>query len=107
VEVQVAKVGREDLQAKVSANGKVQAQRKVDISAKLDQEALIRIDAYPNRTFHCVVTEVGSSPIVKQNAGQSEAIKFKVKIQIGAQEGRVAIPGLDGDSLKPCPSPSC
>jgi HlyD family secretion protein len=51
-------------------------------SAKLDQEALIRIDAYPNRTFHGVVTEVGSSPIVKQNAGQTEAIKFKVKIQI-------------------------
>ena len=32
-EVQIAKVGREDLQAKVTANGKVQAQRKVDISA--------------------------------------------------------------------------
>ncbi len=34
-EVQVAKVGREDLQAKVSANGKVQAQKKVDISATI------------------------------------------------------------------------
>jgi len=32
-EVQIAKVAREDLQAKVTANGKVQAQRKVDISA--------------------------------------------------------------------------
>ncbi len=32
--------------------------------------------------LHGVVTEVGSSPIVKQSAGQSEAIKFKVKIQI-------------------------
>jgi HlyD family secretion protein len=50
-------------------------------SVKLDQEALIRIDAYPNRTFHGVVTEVGSSPIVKDNAS-TEAIKFKVKIQI-------------------------
>src|SRR5512139_3805486 len=30
-----AKVGREDLQAKVSANGRVQAQRKVDISATI------------------------------------------------------------------------
>ncbi|MEA2605134.1 MAG: HlyD family secretion protein [Acidobacteriota bacterium] len=34
-EVQMAKVGREDLQAKVSANGKIQAQKKVDISATI------------------------------------------------------------------------
>ena len=34
-EVQTAKVGREDLQAKVSANGKIQAQKKVDISATI------------------------------------------------------------------------
>ena len=31
--VEVAKVGREDLQAKVTANGKVQAQKRVDVSA--------------------------------------------------------------------------
>lgn len=35
VAVQTAVVGREDLQAKVTANGKVQAQKKVDISAKI------------------------------------------------------------------------
>lgn len=34
-EVQMAQVGREDIQAKVSANGKVQAQKKVDISATI------------------------------------------------------------------------
>ena len=34
-EVQMAKVGREDVQAKVSANGKIQAQKKVDISATI------------------------------------------------------------------------
>lgn len=34
-EVQMAKVGREDIQAKVSANGKIQAQKKVDISATI------------------------------------------------------------------------
>ena len=34
-EVQTAKIGREDLQAKVSANGKIQAQKKVDISATI------------------------------------------------------------------------
>ena len=33
--VQTAEVGREDLQAKVTANGKVQAQKKVEISATI------------------------------------------------------------------------
>ena len=33
--VEIATVGREDLQAKVTANGKVQAQKKVDISATI------------------------------------------------------------------------
>ena len=33
--VAFAKVGREDLQSKVSANGRVQAQKKVDISATI------------------------------------------------------------------------
>jgi len=51
-------------------------------SVKLGQEALVRVDAYPNRTFNGVVTEVGSSPIVKANASANEAIKFKVKIEI-------------------------
>lgn len=50
-------------------------------SVALGQEALIRIDAYPNRTFEGVVTEVGSSPILSTNPA-TEAIKFKVKIQI-------------------------
>lgn len=47
----------------------------------LGQEALLRIDAYPNRTFDGIVTEVGSSPILSTNPA-TEAIKFKVKIQI-------------------------
>src|SRR5258708_19501327 len=33
--VEVAKVGRQDLQAKVTANGKVQAQKRVDVSATI------------------------------------------------------------------------
>lgn len=45
------------------------------------QEALLRIDAYPNQTFDGVVTEVGSSPILGTSA-TTEAIKFKVKIRI-------------------------
>ncbi len=49
----------------------------------LGQEARIRIDAYPNQTFSGVVTEVGSSPIIKATGqAPNEAIKFKVKIQI-------------------------
>lgn len=34
-EVQIATIGREDLQSKVSANGNIQAQKKVDISATI------------------------------------------------------------------------
>jgi HlyD family secretion protein len=52
-------------------------------SVKLGQESVIRIDAYPNRTFTGVVTEVGSSPIQRTAAAaQNEAIKFLVKVEI-------------------------
>ncbi len=52
-------------------------------SVKVGQEARVRVDAYPNRTFDGVVTEVGSSPIDRTTTQQqSEAIKFKVKVQI-------------------------
>jgi HlyD family secretion protein len=52
-------------------------------TVKLGQEARIRVDAYPNRTFDGVVTEVGSSPMIRSTGqSQNEAIKFKVKIQI-------------------------
>jgi HlyD family secretion protein len=46
------------------------------------QEALLRIDAYPNQTFDGIVTEVGSSPILPTGPAAVEAIKFKVKIRI-------------------------
>jgi HlyD family secretion protein len=45
------------------------------------QEALLRIDAYPNRTFSGVVTEVGGSPLLGTNPAV-EAVKFKVKIRM-------------------------
>jgi HlyD family secretion protein len=52
-------------------------------TVRLGQEARVRIDAYPNRTFDGAVTEVGSSPILRTGAqAQNEAIKFKVKVQI-------------------------
>jgi HlyD family secretion protein len=69
----------------VSDMSVVETEMEVDETSipavKLGQESRIRIDAYPNRTFDGVVTEVGNSPIVKTGA-QNEAIKFKVKIQI-------------------------
>jgi HlyD family secretion protein len=51
-------------------------------SVKVGQEARIRIDAYPNQTFKGLVTEVGGSPILPAAGAQSNAIKFKVKVQI-------------------------
>ena len=48
---------------------------------KLGQEVKLRIDAYPNRTFNGVVTEVGSSPILLSSS-VDQAVKFKVKAQI-------------------------
>jgi HlyD family secretion protein len=53
-------------------------------AVKVGQQARVRIDAYPNRTFEGVVTEVGSSPIQRTTgaATQNEAIKFLVKVQV-------------------------
>ncbi|HEU4401869.1 MAG TPA: efflux RND transporter periplasmic adaptor subunit [Candidatus Polarisedimenticolia bacterium] len=50
-------------------------------SVKPGQEARVRIDAYPNRTFEGAVTEVGSSPLLRTNT-TDQSIKFKVKAQI-------------------------
>jgi HlyD family secretion protein len=56
---------------------------ETDIPAvKVGQTASVTIDAYPNKTFKGVVTEVGSSPITRQGTGSAEAINFEVKIQI-------------------------
>ncbi len=50
-------------------------------TVKLGQDALVRVDAYPNRTFKGVVTEVGSSPMLRTNT-TDQSIKFEVKVQI-------------------------
>lgn len=66
----------------------VEAELEVDETSipnvALEQKAVVRIDAYPNKTFDGVVTEVGSSPINAASAGttQQEAIKFRVKVQL-------------------------
>jgi HlyD family secretion protein len=67
-------------------------------SVKLGQEAIVRIDAYPNRTFNGVVTEVGNSPILRTGApGAGEAIKFRVKVQLKNPPADVK-PGLSAQA---------
>lgn len=52
-------------------------------NVKVGQRATVTIDAYPNKTFDGVVTEVGSSPMTAQGmGGGTEAINFEVKIQL-------------------------
>jgi len=72
----------------------VEAELEVDEtsipSVKLGQEAQVRLDAYPNRTFHGTVTEVGSSPLT---IDANQAIKFKVKVRVDDPPADVK-PGL-------------
>jgi HlyD family secretion protein len=51
-------------------------------NVKVGQRATVTIDAYPNKTFSGIVTEVGSSPIQRQTGGGTEAVNFEVKIQL-------------------------
>jgi HlyD family secretion protein len=57
-------------------------------SVKIGQAASLSVDAYPGRTFKGLVTEVGSSPIMKNDpdllslTANSEAINFKVRIKL-------------------------
>jgi HlyD family secretion protein len=52
-------------------------------NVKVGQKATVTIDAYPNKTFNGVVTEVGSSPMTRLGMTSSgEAVNFEVKIQL-------------------------
>ena len=51
-------------------------------NVKVGQRASVTIDAYPNKTFAGVVTEVGSSPMAGAAASGTEAVNFEVKIQL-------------------------
>lgn len=55
-------------------------------SVKIGQHAKVTIDAYPNKTFAGLVTEVASSPITQpgQQLGTSQAVNFEVKVQVEA-----------------------
>jgi HlyD family secretion protein len=64
----------------------VEAEMEIDETSipavALGQAARVHVDAYPNKTFDGIVTEVGNSPINAAQGVQNEAIKFKVKVQI-------------------------
>jgi len=64
----------------------VEAEMEIDETSipavALGQEARVHIDAYPNQTFDGLVTEVGNSPIAAAPGVNTEAIKFKVKVQL-------------------------
>jgi HlyD family secretion protein len=53
-------------------------------SVKVGQRATVTIDAYPNKTFPGLVTEVASSPIKVNgiSTGGTQAVNFEVKIQV-------------------------
>jgi HlyD family secretion protein len=76
----------------ISDMSEVEAVMMVDETSvpqvKIGQKATLSIDAYPNTKFEGTVTEVGSSPIAKNDpdlltlTANSEAINFKVKIRM-------------------------
>jgi HlyD family secretion protein len=76
----------------ISDMAEVEAVMMVDETSvpqvKIGQKASLSIDAYPNTKFQGTVTEVGSSPIQKNDPDlltltqNSEAINFKVKIRL-------------------------
>jgi len=57
-------------------------------TVQVGQKALLNIDAYPGRTFDGLVTEVGNSPILKDDPDlqglttTSDAINFKFKVKV-------------------------
>jgi HlyD family secretion protein len=76
----------------VSDMSTVQAVLMVDETdtpaVQVGQKALLNIDAYPGRTFDGLVTEVGNSPILRDDPDlqglttTSDAINFKVKVKV-------------------------
>lgn len=72
----------------ISDMGVVQAVMQVDETdipnVRVGQTAEVRIDAYGERKFEGVVTEVGSSPIQGLTGAADAAVNFEVKIQLAS-----------------------
>lgn len=76
----------------ISDMSSVQAVLMVDETdtptVRVGQKALLAIDAYPGRTFDGLVTEVGHSPILRDDVDlqglttTSDAINFKVRVKV-------------------------
>ena len=76
----------------ISDMSEVEAVMMVDETSvprvRIGQKATLSIDAYPNKKFEGTVTDVGSSPIAKNDPDLlsltqgSEAINFKVRIRV-------------------------
>lgn len=65
----------------------VEAEMEVDETdipnVKVGQKAKLTLDAWPNRKFEGVVTEIGGSPITRSALGtDATAVNFKVKVQL-------------------------
>jgi HlyD family secretion protein len=67
-------------------------------TVKVGQRATVTIDAYPNKSFSGLVTEVGSSPIVRTGMTSStEAVNFEVKLQLDSPPAGVR-PGFSASA---------
>jgi len=70
----------------ISDMGTVEAVMEVDEtdipSVKVGQTAEVRIDAFGERKFAGIVTEVGSSPIASAGGSTDAAVNFEVRIQL-------------------------
>jgi len=68
------------------------------IGVQMDQEASIRVDAFPNQVFKGKVTEIGSSAIQKLTAGSTQESKdFKVVITLD-NPSKLLKPGLSASA---------
>lgn len=64
------------------------------VNVRVDQEAAVKLDAYPDSSFNGKVTKVGSSPILGATGGaQQQATSFEVIVQLISEIPRVR-PGL-------------
>jgi HlyD family secretion protein len=64
------------------------------VDVRVDQEAAVKLDAYPDSSFKGKVTKVGSSPILGATGGaQQQATSFEVIVQLISEIPRVR-PGL-------------
>jgi HlyD family secretion protein len=69
------------------------------VGVQMDQEADIRVDAFPNQVFKGKVTEIGSSALQKLTAGTStqESKDFKVVITLD-NPSKLIKPGLSASA---------